>query len=112
MMVWPIFLAILGAYSIFTGVKTLLTGKLTVREEQRLTDFSQKGARIYKKVYAIISMLGGLLVIGLAVVKLLEAQGVIEQTMIYNIIALGIVAVMVVAMLVARAQCKKMSDDE
>jgi hypothetical protein len=46
-MIMAIIFAALGAFCIFNGVKTILTGSLSAVEESRLKDYSKKGAKTY-----------------------------------------------------------------
>ena len=109
---WPFFFAALALYSIFVGVKVLLTGRLTEREEARLRDFSNKGIRTYKLAYAIVSIIGGLLVAAVAVIRFLENMKVMPESTVLRLVILGVALVMLVVMLLIRNACKKMTDDE
>lgn len=111
-MIFDIILAAVGLYSIFNGVKIIITGKLTAREEDRLKDYSKKGARTYKLVYSIVEIISGLLIIGLGVINILEAQNIMEETLLYRIILIGVILVLVGVLLFAKSKCKKMTDDE
>ena len=111
-MVFTIVFSIVGVYCVFNGIKTILTGKLSAREEDKLQYYSQKGARLYKLFYAIFNIIGGLLIIGLGVIRFLESQGILGDIMIFNIIALGVVVVMALILALVNSKCKKMSDDE
>ena len=61
-MIFSIVLAATAVYCIFNGIKTILTGTLSAKEEAQLKAFSEKGARSYKIAYAFMNILGGLLV--------------------------------------------------
>ena len=111
-MIISILFVALGIFVIFTGVKIIVTGSLGGRSEDRLKDFSEKGARLYKLIYALIEIFFGLLMLGYAVVDYLEGQKIVENMMPYRIAFLGAIALGVVVLLVAKNQCKKMSDDE
>ena len=111
-MIFDIIIAVVGLYSIFNGVKILITGKLTAREEDRLKNFSKKGARTYKLVYSVVEIIAGLLIIGLGVMNILEAQKIMEDTLLYRIILIGVVLVLVGVLLFSKSKCKKMTDDE
>lgn len=111
-MIFAIVTVIIGVYCVFSGVKTLLTGKLTASEEKQLTEFSQKGARSYRLISAISNIIGGILVIVCGVIEFLEAQKILQESFMYKIIFLVVVLVMVAVLYIARAKCKKMSDDE
>ena len=111
-MAMAIVFAILGVFAIFTGVKLLVTGKLSPKEEEKLKTYSQKGARTYKLMYAAFSIISGLVVIGSSVVRFLEGQGIIEDRIWHTIVLLAVLGVMIVAFLLIRNKCKKMTDDE
>lgn len=106
--IWQLVCAALGVFCIISGVKTLLTGKLSVREESRLNGFSERGARTYKIVYSIINILAGFVCIGFAIVRYLAAQGVIADITPYIIGAIAFVVVFVVVLIITKSQCKKM----
>ena len=112
MMRMAIVFALLGAYCVYTGVRLLLTGKLTAREEEGLINYSQKGAKVYKLAYAAFTIAGGLIVAGLGVVRYLEEQHIVPQSIWYNIIALAVVVVLAVIFLLIRGKSRKMTDDE
>ena len=111
-MILGIITSILGVYCVFMGIKTILTGSLTINEEKRLEGFSKKGARIYKLLYAAMNIISGLIVISFGVLKILEEQKIIGDTLVYRIIILAVVVIMAIALVIAKMQCKKMSDDE
>ncbi len=110
--IWPIFLALMGVYCIFLGIKTILTGSLTAREEARIQALSMKGSRIYRLVYSIINIIGGLLIVGLAAVMYLSNQGVITDTLPYKLGVLAVVIVLAVVLIITKSKCKKMTDDQ
>lgn len=110
-MMMAIVFALLGAYCVYTGVRLLLTGKLTAREEG-LKNYSQKGAKVYKLAYAAFTIAGGLIVAGLGVVRYLEEQHIVPQSIWYNIIALAVVVVLAVIFLLIRNNSRKMTDKE
>lgn len=111
-MIFSIVLAVVGVYCVFMGIRTFLTGTLTAREEDRLKDFSKKGARLYKQVYAAMNIVAGLVVIGLSIIKFLESQHIIEEMLPVKLGVLGIAVIIAVVLLVVRAKCRKMTDDE
>ena len=111
-MIMAIIFAALGAFCIFNGVKTILTGSLSAVEESRLKDYSKKGAKTYKLVYGITNILGGLLVIGLGVLKFLEEKNIAADMMPFRIGALVFALILAAFLLIFRAKCKKMTDDE
>ena len=107
-MIWLIALAAIGIYTIFKGIKTILTGSLTAREEARLTGYSDNGVRLYKKAYAVISIFGGLLALALAVVVYLGSQNIIADTLPYKLGFLAVAVVMAAILLAIQSKCKKM----
>ena len=118
---WPFLLAALAVYSIFLGVRILLTGRLTEKEEAKLKDFSNKGARTYKLVYAVVSIVGGLLILAVAVIRFLENMKVIRflenmksigDTFVLRLVFIGVALAIGLSMLFVRNACKKMKDDE
>ncbi|HCA04352.1 MAG TPA: hypothetical protein DEO32_00485 [Ruminococcaceae bacterium] len=111
-MVLVIVFAIVGIYSIFTGVKILLTGQLTVKEEAKLKSFSNKGSRTYKLAYSVSSILGGLLVLGLSALSLLEEQKILTNTMVIRLVVLGAAVATAIGLMLIRKKCEKMTDDE
>lgn len=111
-MILTIIYALLGAYCIFTGVKTLITGKLSAGEEAKLVNYSKKGARTYKLLNVVFSFIAGLCVLGISILKLLEMQKILEDIFVYRMVLLGIVVVLVVVFFIMQSRCKKMTDDE
>lgn len=99
-----IVLILMGIYCIYRGVMLLMTGKLQQREEARLRGFSENGIRKYKMLSAVMNIVGGPLVIGIAVVRMLD---LVDLT-VFRIIALVIIAVMLIIYFVIRNSCKNM----
>ena len=95
---------VVGIYIIFRGVTTLTTGKLHPREEAGLHEFSENGIRRFKLLSAVTNILGGLLVIGIAVAKLLN----LVDRNVLCIGTLAILAVMLVAYFLIRNSCKNL----
>ena len=98
-----IFIA-LGLYIIFRGVMTLATGKLHPREEAMLDGYSENGIKRFKILSAVTNIIGGLLVIGIALVRLLN----IADRSVLSLVTLVVVAVMLVVYFLIRNSCKKM----
>ena len=94
----------LGIYCIARGIMTLTTGRLSSREEAKLSEYSENGARKFKMLSAVSNLLGGLFVI---VISILRILGLIEGNM-FKIIALVIIAVLVVVYILLLNSCKKM----
>ncbi len=111
-MIWPIFLAALAIYCIFKGVKTLITGRLSAREEEGLVRLSRKGAKIYRRVYSVIYILGALFMIGYAVIKLMELQNMILNMLPFRIAVIIIVLLLSGILIYTRIRCEKIQDDE
>lgn len=111
-MVFGIVSSLIGVYCIFMGIRTILTGSLTASVEKSLDGFSKKGARTYKLVYSIVNILGGLAVICFGVLKILEEQKIIAESLIFRIVILAFAVIMAIALVIAKNKCKKMSDDE
>lgn len=111
-MIFSIVLAATAVYCIFNGIKTILTGTLSAKEEAQLKGFSEKGARSYKIAYAFMYILGGLLVAAFAVLRFLEEQKTIGDTLVLRLILLGVAVLMAVLLVAFRSKCKKMTDDE
>ena len=99
-----IVLILMGIYCVYRGVMLLMTGKLQQREEARLHGFSENGIRRYKMLSAVMNLVGGLLVIGIAVIKMLN---LVDLT-VFRIIALVVIAVMLIIYLMIRNSCKNM----
>ena len=97
-----IVLILMGIYCIYRGVMLLMTGKLQQREEARLRGFSENGIRKYKMLSAVMNIVGGLLVIGIAVVRILN---LVDLT-VFRSIALVIIVVMLIIYLMIRNACK------
>ena len=96
-----IFIA-LGIYCIARGIITLTSGRLTAREEAKLGDYSENGARRYKMLSAVTNLLGGVFVI---VVSVLKIFGILKGNL-FRVIALVIVAALVVVYILVRNSCK------
>ena len=110
-MVFSIVFALLGCYSIFLGVKTLLTGTLSAKEEAEVANYSQKGARTYKLTYSITNIIGGLIVVGVGVIKFLESQKILTDSLPFLIGGLALAIIMAVILIIVKKKCKDMPDD-
>ena len=111
-MVFSIVFALVAVYCVFSGIKIIFTGSLSAKEEAKLSDFSNKGARTYKLVYAITNILGGLGLLAFSVVRFLESLKILDDTLPFLIGILVFAVVLVVVLLIARSRCKAMTDDE
>ena len=98
----PFFSIAIGAFIIFRGVMTLTTGKINPREEAGLQGFSENGIRRYKILSAVTNILGGLVVIAISVVRLLD----LVDRRVLGAVVLAILAVMIVAYVLIRNSCK------
>ena len=107
-MIWPFVLGALGIYTLVLGVRIIVTGKLTAREEERIKDFSEQGARSYRVLNAVMNIVAGFLIVGYAVVRYLEQQGIIPENIVSKLVLLGVVVVMVVIYFIVRNKCKNM----
>lgn len=107
-MLFPILFAALGIYGIVMGIRIIVTGKLTASEEAKIKDFSEKGARTFKLLNAALNIVSGLLVIGIAIVRFLENQGIISNSIIPSAIFIGVLVVMLIVYFVVRNKCKNM----
>lgn len=106
--IWWIVLAVVGVYGIISGVRTILTGKLTAREEARLNGYPERGIKTYKIIYSVINIVAGIICIGMAVVRYLGSQGIISDTTPITIGVLVVLAVLIAVLIISRAKCKKM----
>lgn len=111
-MLMAIVFAALGAYCIFYGTKLMVTGRLTAKEEERLSDFSKKGARIYKLVFAVLSIIAGLIMIGEGAVQYLEEQKILANALLVKIILFVFLIALVVVYFVTVSKCRNIPDDE
>lgn len=107
-MILPILFAALGIYGIVMGVRIIVTGKLTASEEAKIKDYSEKGAKTFKLLTAGLNIFSGVLVIGIAIVRFLENQGIISGSIIPNVIFIGLLVVMLIVYFVVRNKCKDM----
>ena len=92
-----------GAYCIFRGIMTLLTGKLPEREEVRIKEYSENGMKKYKLLSSLLNIFGGIVVVAGAVLRILN----LLDLNLYRILLLVIVAVMVVVYILIRNTCTK-----
>ena len=107
-MIFPIAFAALGIYSIVMGVRIIVTGKLTASEEAKIKDYSEKGAKTFKLLNVAVNIITGVLIIGIAIVRFLENQGIIPSSSIPNAILIGALIVLLIVYFVVRNKCKNM----
>ncbi|MBQ4425331.1 MAG: hypothetical protein II882_06310 [Lachnospiraceae bacterium] len=91
-------------YCVIMGVRTLLTGKTTAREEARLKDFSERSAKRYRLISAILNILGGIFLAVISVIKMLNPN---MDKQVYKIICLVVLLVLVAVYFINWAICKK-----
>ena len=96
-----LFIAI-GVYCIVRGFMTLTTGNLPASEEARLRGYSENGIRKYKMLSAVTNLIGGVIVIAISVLKLLN----LIQSDMLRIILVIILVIMVVVYILLRKSCK------
>ena len=97
-----IFIA-LGIYCVIKGFMIITTGKLSAAEESRIRDYSPKGIQRDKGLSAITNIIGGILTIGISVVKMMNLM----DSNVFRIVALIVIVVLVAIFFVIRNSCKK-----
>ena len=97
-----IFIA-LGIYCIVKGFMIITTGKLSAPEEARIREYSPKGIQRYKALSAITNIIGGILTIGISVVKMMNLM----DSGVFRIVALIVIVALVAVFFVIRNSCKK-----
>ena len=111
-MIFMIIYAVLGGFSIFSGIRIIVTGKLAGNEEKKLADFTEKSARTYKLVYSIFYIVIGLLFFGLGTVNLLESMHILEDTLPYTIGFIVAVLAIIGVLGLTWYKCKKESEKD
>ncbi|MBQ6387340.1 MAG: hypothetical protein IJH96_01810 [Ruminococcus sp.] len=109
-MFFSIVMIALGIYTIFYGAKIIFTGKVSKKEEAKISAYSQKGARTYKLLNAGLSIVVGLCIIAQSIINILETQGILSDTFIYLMIPWVIILIAIVVYFIVAAQCKNMKD--
>ena len=94
---------VIGIFIVFRGITTLTTGKLHPREEAGLKDFSENGIRRFKLLSALTNIIGGLAVIAMEVIRLLN----LVDRNVLMIATLVVIAVMLAVYFLIRNSCKK-----
>lgn len=97
-----IIIIVLGIYCLYRGFVVLTSGKLTEREEAKLRDFSPNGARKYRMLNAVSNLIGGVLTIGIALIRMFN---LINQD-VFRIAAIIIVAVLCLVYFLLWKACK------
>ena len=94
---------VIGIACVVRGIITITTGKIPGSELARLNGYSENGLRKYKVLSSVINIVGGLLCVGISVVKLFG----IFESVTYKIIVFAILIVMIVVYVLLRNACKK-----
>ncbi len=97
-----LFLA-LGGFCIAKGIKILVTGELSDREELALKTFPAKGRKRYRTLSAAMNIMSGVVCIAVSLSIFMN----LIQPEIIRIFALTAVVVMVVAFVLVRDSCRK-----
>ena len=97
-----IVIIIVGIYCLYRGFMILVSGKLTDREEARIRDFSANGVKRYKMLNAVMNLVGGVLVLVISVVRMLN---LVNQD-VFRIVVLAIIAVLILAYFLVWKSCK------
>ena len=97
-----ILVLVLAIYCIGRGIMVLFTGKLGEREAARLRNFSENGIRRYKLLSAVMNLVGGVVMVVAAVVRMLN----LADISLFRIILLVILAVMVAVYYIIYKSCK------
>jgi protein-S-isoprenylcysteine O-methyltransferase Ste14 len=95
-------IAALGLFTLARGIMILFTGKLGEREMARLRGFSENGIKKYKMLSAIMNIVGGLFVIAITVVKVMN---LVERNL-FIVIVLAVLAVMLAVYYFIWKSCK------
>ena len=85
---------ILGAFTIFTGIKIIVTGNMSAIAERRIEELSEKAKRSYKLLNAVFNIISGLVLIGYSVISILKAQKIIPDSIVYPLVLLGVLVVL------------------
>lgn len=94
---------LVAVYTIYRGITILTTGKLQVREEERIKQFSEKGIRRYKLLSAAMNIVCGLILIAAIAAKMLN----LVDRSAYRYILLAALVVMIAAYVILWNSCKK-----
>lgn len=110
-MIFSLVFAALGVFCIFYGLRILLTGKLSKSEEAKISSYSNKGARAYKLINAVISIVIGLCIFVESIIQILEVQKMLADTFIFKAVIWGVIIAMIIVYFVVAVRCKKMTDE-
>ena len=94
---------VIGIYCLIRGFITLTTGKINPMEEQRLGDISENGLKKYKMLSAVSNIIGGLLTIAIAVIKIFD----LIESNVFKIVGISIIVVLLIVYVLLRNHCKK-----
>lgn len=94
----------MSIYCIFSGARTLLTGKAGAGEEARIAQFTEKAAKKYRKVSAFLNIFAGLILAVMSIIKLVNPD---VNRYVYGGVCLGIIVVFLTIYAVTWQQCKK-----
>ena len=97
-----IFIA-LGIACVVKGIITVTSGKLPSTEWERVKGYSENGLRKYKVFSAILNIVGGLLCVGISVVKMFN----LVEPLLFKLIVIPILVVMIIFYVVIMNICKK-----
>ncbi len=97
------FFIAIGIACVVRGIMTITTGKIPGSELARLNGYSENGLRKYKVLSSVINIVGGLLCVGISLVKLF---GIVESAT-YKIVVGIVLVIMIVVYIVLRNACKK-----
>ena len=97
-------LIVLGGFCFFRGIQILITGKLPGSEEAGVRTYSAEGAKRYRTLSAVINILGGVVSIAVAVVKMMN---LIDMETI-RIVVLIVLTLLVAGFVLIRRSCRNM----
>ena len=93
---------LLGIYCVYRGIMIFVSGKLGAKEEARIRGFSENGVRRYKLFSAVMNIIGGVFVLVVSVIRMLN----LVETTAYRIVVLSIVAVILIVYFLIWNSCK------
>ena len=92
-----------GIYCIIRGFMTITTGKISEKEEAKIKEYSAKGAKSYKILSAVSNIVGGIVCILLAIVKMMN----LFESTTFLIIFIAIIVLMVAVYFIIEKKCKE-----
>lgn len=111
--VFSLIYGIIGLYTIFAGFRVIFTGKLSSSEEKNLAKLTEKSQRTYKRAYAAITILIGLLFVALTIIKILLAQKImLGDEFLITIIFVGAALLLAGILGLVWLKCKKGSNND